>query len=689
MPQQTKTIRVFISSTFTDMGLERSLLQKHVFPKLEKFCLLNHAKFQAVDLRWGVTEETQRNQKTLQTCLNEVARCQRISPKPNFLILLGDKYGWQPIPERVPEKEMDEILQVISDENKKVIFFSETDLEYKGWYRKDENALPSEYVLQPRGKEHEVYSDWQPIENDIREILRKAAEKCNFTEAQRVKYFTSATHQEIINGALKLPADMEEPQKHVFAFVRNTKNLPKNKEGAGFIDLDKDGKQDTDALGQLLQLKEELKETLQDNYIEYDAEWKNKTVELERTFRFLGKVYVRLKNVIKKQLKSIADPDEITHEQRLHYDFKEKLVNHFRGREGILDEIQEYIDGDQTKKVLALIGESGSGKSSVMAKITDELIDKEKENNTVIAYRFLGTSSNSSNVISMMQSVAGQIARAFSVKLSDLTADGDEKGLHEIYGMSEVFKKCLALATPEKPVIVFLDALDQLSDTDNALQLHWLPQELPSNVKLVVSSLPELEGQLSETQKMELPLLPEEEIDEILKTWLGSINRKLTDKQFDEITRKEVSKLPIYLRIAFEQAKHWKSYHNYELSESVDGIIKDFINRLESEHVNGLVEHVICYMLCGRYQGLAENEILDILVFDDEFWEAFLKHTHKDHLNELKAAKKIPVAVWSRLYLDLEPFLTERDADGVPIITFFHRQFNEVLKDYYGLKKNN
>jgi hypothetical protein len=46
---------------------------------------------------------------------------------------------------------------------------------------------------------------------------------------------------------------------------------------------------------------------------------------------------------------------------------------------------------------------------------------------------------------------------------------------------------------------------------------------------------------------------------------------------------------------------------------------------------------------------------------------------------------KIPIIVWSRLFLDLEPFLTERDADGVPIITFFHRQFNEVLQERYGL----
>jgi hypothetical protein len=105
---------------------------------------------------------------------------------------------------------------------------------------------------------------------------------------------------------------------------------------------------------------------------------------------------------------------------------------------------------------------------------------------------------------------------------------------------------------------------------------------------------------------------------------------------------------------------------------------------LEHEHNRDFVEHVICYMLCGRYQGLAENEILEILVFDKEFWEGkFLPLTHPEHRDELKDVTKIPIVVWSRLFLDLEPFLTERDADGVPIITFFHRQFNEVLRERY------
>ncbi len=58
MPQQTKIFRVFVSSTFTDMQKERSILQRDAFPRLEKFCEEKGARFQAVDLRWGVNEES-------------------------------------------------------------------------------------------------------------------------------------------------------------------------------------------------------------------------------------------------------------------------------------------------------------------------------------------------------------------------------------------------------------------------------------------------------------------------------------------------------------------------------------------------------------------------------------------------------------------------------------------------------
>ena len=145
MPAPTKTFRVFVSSTFTDMREERSILQRDVFPRLEKYCAENGAKFQAVDLRWGVTEESSLSQKTLEICLNEIARCQKISPKPNFLILLGNKYGWQPVPPKIPANEMAALLQALAEDGRELL---------ETWYQLDTNAMPSEYLLQPRDQDY-------------------------------------------------------------------------------------------------------------------------------------------------------------------------------------------------------------------------------------------------------------------------------------------------------------------------------------------------------------------------------------------------------------------------------------------------------------------------------------------------------------------------------------------------------
>ena len=37
--------------------------------------------------------------------MEELRRSQEVSPQPNFLILLGDRYGWRPLPEEITEAE--------------------------------------------------------------------------------------------------------------------------------------------------------------------------------------------------------------------------------------------------------------------------------------------------------------------------------------------------------------------------------------------------------------------------------------------------------------------------------------------------------------------------------------------------------------------------------------------------------
>ena len=64
-PRLLPIIRLFVSSTFSDMKHERNALQRKVFPKLEQLCLQQGFQFQAIDLRWGVPAEAGLDYRTM------------------------------------------------------------------------------------------------------------------------------------------------------------------------------------------------------------------------------------------------------------------------------------------------------------------------------------------------------------------------------------------------------------------------------------------------------------------------------------------------------------------------------------------------------------------------------------------------------------------------------------------------
>ena len=103
MPQsfQSQQIRVFISSTFRDMQVERDVLVKQVFPELRRRCTERGVDFVEVDLRWGVTEEEAENGEVLPICLQEIELC-----RPYFIGLLGERYGW--VPSQLPGELVEE-----------------------------------------------------------------------------------------------------------------------------------------------------------------------------------------------------------------------------------------------------------------------------------------------------------------------------------------------------------------------------------------------------------------------------------------------------------------------------------------------------------------------------------------------------------------------------------------------------
>ena len=97
-----KYIKVFVSSTFLDMDIERDALKNIVEPRLNDTLKDYSCSLEFVDLRHSVKTNTtmsllEREKQIFNVCLEEIENC-----RPYFMGLIGHRYGWIPAEDGVP-----------------------------------------------------------------------------------------------------------------------------------------------------------------------------------------------------------------------------------------------------------------------------------------------------------------------------------------------------------------------------------------------------------------------------------------------------------------------------------------------------------------------------------------------------------------------------------------------------------
>ena len=821
MAQNNKNFRVFISSTFSDLKPERNALQERVFPRLRALCQQHGARFQPIDLRWGVSEEASLDQQAMSICLGEIARCQQTSPRPNFIVLLGDRYGWCPPPSHIPDSEFREILAVHETQEDLALL--------NHWYQLDENAIPPEWRLKPRlkGSPYETYDNWQPVEARLHAILAKAAEKLKLSPDRLLPYTASATEQEIVAGALSV----KDAPEHIFCFFRSLEGLPKDfnaqafrtvvqkrlsenfpsglsstsqelvsqilgnpacssaKEFAAaikhalkeipkatpeadvlgfvrqvlvdftakdFLNLDEeDWTVDDKAHQQQRELKAQLQRYIPHNISSYSARWtgeavNGETISTEHIDQLCSDVYDALSHIILDEIEhphSINAVEETVHiqpsaaldaEGQAHRKFAEDHLKIFVGRQDILAKISSHLSAGG-RRSLVVVGAGGTGKSTLIARAIQEA--QKVYPQAEIVYRFIGVTPGSSDGRSLLDSVCHELSRRYGADVTNIPTDYRDL-------VPELGKR-MALATSDHPLILFLDSLDQLSASQNARSLIWLPAELPEYVSVIASTRPEdtLINAMRSKQSLEFELvgLSRREGEDLLSQWLSGIHRTLQPTQFQQVMDKFECKNapenielspgnPLYLKLAFEEARLWASYSPpEELAIGVKGIIKkNMIDRMKHEgnHGEAMLSRTLGYLAASRY-GLAEDELVDLLSRDLQVYEWFFKMSYHLPSDLIQSAIKyrrglqggadkqkreatkeeeraalawlkeirtspdrvsqflkyvlprpdgphLPIVLWSRLSFDLAPYLTERMVDGSSLLNFYHRELGDV-----------
>ncbi|MGD8752670.1 MAG: DUF4062 domain-containing protein, partial [Anaerolineales bacterium] len=665
MIQSPQTFRVFVSSTFSDLVKEREALQDKVFAELRELCAQNGAHFQAIDLRWGVSEQASLDQQTMNICLGEIARCQQITPRPNFIILLGDRYGWRPLPAEIPESEYHQISSMLANDH---------DREFvKTWYHLDENACPPIYYLRARTGKYTNYKIWESeVEQPLRKILEQTAVRAGFTDDQLIKYCASATEQEILRGALTV----KDAAEHVFCFFRHIKPPPplNHQLASDFLDFGKGGKPDLKAINRL---KDKLKNHLPDqNIYNYECQWTEQGPSTDHISGMCAQVLSSLSTIIQAEIGKRDEISSLDAEISEQEKFGEQRRQSFTGREKALGVIDTYLRSSSTN-LFAIIGEPGYGKSALLAEAVVRAIRDYPD--AQVIQRFIGATPSSSGVRSLLGGLCIHISRCYGI---------DESNIPQKYrDLIQYFRHLLGQATRSKPLIIFLDALDQLSEVDNARDLFWLPTKLPDSVHLIVSTI---NNELFDLLRSKMPTenifalepLSVQNAEILLDKWLDKINRQLQPSQRKEVLEKFVrSGNPMYLRLAFEEARRWKSeHHAVNLERGIFAILESLFKRLslDANHGPALVNQYLGYIAASK-NGLAEDEILDLLSQDHWVMQDLRRRSP-----ESPAVGRLPVVLLSRLYADLEPYLTHKQADGTTTITFYHpNTFGEALRKVF------
>ncbi|MDD2384599.1 MAG: DUF4062 domain-containing protein [Sulfurospirillaceae bacterium] len=689
MSNNSKIFRLFISSTFKDFQLERETLQTKVFPEIKEYCSSKGYTFQPIDLRWGVSAEAQIDQKALEMCIKEVQSCKKHS-YPNFLIMLGDRYGWVPLPNIIEASEFELILKNVKVEDKELLLY---------WYYEDKNQLPPSFILkqlppsfilkQGTRKYIDDYK-WAAAESNLRRILQNAIE--NLDDTLRAKFITSATESEAIEGIvsyfkkteyqkqlLHLIPELEQlDHKHIFGFFRDidTNSIIEDQ----FV---------SDDYYKAQEFKDKVKKQLVSENILHVTTSQVLKDKLDEKYldEFTESILNFLKLQVDQQIKKDEEKDYTSLElekQQQHNYLNQKLEN-FLGQQKALEEIRDYISNEDDKPLI-ICGESGIGKSSIMAKTIE---DTSNTFSKKIIYRFIGATPNSTTTKDLLTSILEELnitledEKLDTIENQFLTdIDKEENSFVEL--SNKVYEEIMNITDD---IVIFVDAVDQLYNDD---QFLWLPSQLPSNIKIVISVLKDrnykedskyfytLEDKISKFIEIE----PFNKPIELLELLLLQQNRTLQDAQ-KEYFLKQYNKVntPLYVYIAANQMLYWTSHDlvdtNVSLSFTQKDIVKKFIENLTSlhHHDRRLVKKVFGYILASK-DGLSEYEILELLNTNKKFVKTIAPDTR--HTN---TTQELPLVIWTRLYGHIKPFLSRKKQDGQELLYFFHREFIDIIEN--------
>jgi tetratricopeptide (TPR) repeat protein len=450
----------------------------------------------------------------------------------------------------------------------------------------------------------------------------------------------SVTELEILHGVLRNP----EMTKHAFFYFRDHRASLKVEEE---LKRDADYKPEPEKnLKKLSDLKETIKRKgfpCHDNYTDPKA---------------LGEMVLQdMTAVIDRLYPEGSQPDPLDRDVADHEAFAQSRSRVYIGREDYFTRLDEFVN--EAGQPIVITGESGSGKSALVSNWAVKFREARPE--VCMLMHFIGASSYSADWTLMLRRLMGEFKRKFNIQ-QEIPDKPDE--------LRSAFSNWLSMVSAKSRAVLVIDALNQLEDRDGAPDLVWLPPVIPSNIRIILSTLPG--RSFDEIKKRGWRTLPVEPLNEnerslFIGEYLRQYTKTLSPDLVQRIAFHKQTANPLFLQSLLEELRLFGRHEELEKhiamyleAETVPGLYRKILARYEEDYEaerQGLVRDMMTY-LWGSRRGLQESELQDLLGAE---------------------GNPLPRAAWTPLLLAAEHSLINRSG----LINFSHEYFRTAVQEKY------
>ena len=416
----------------------------------------------------------------------------------------------------------------------------------------------------------------------------------------------SITELEILHGVLNNP-ELADRALFYFRDPAYVDRLPRDYQRSQFVEEDADSRAKLD----------KLKDRIREAHERGDC----RLHEPYRSPEELGALVLdHFTTLIDELYPEDEKPDPLDREAIAHEAVALDRSSVYIGRQEYFDRLDEHVtDGSPP---LAVFGDSGSGKSALLANWAVRHRDRHPDHFLVM--HFIGSTPASTDWKSMLSRIMLELKRRFELE-DDVPVQPDD--------VREHFPNWLAQLATHGPIILILDALNQLEDADEARDLGWLPVVFPPNCRVILSTLPgrcadalRRRPWLGDIEPLTVQPLQEIERRDLARTFLEHFRRSLDPKLLDRLVAVPQTANPLFLRTVLDELRQIGVHEHLEQQldrylEATDP--KELFLRIlprwstTYSEERELVRRSMRLIYVAR-RGLSEAELMDLLGEGDE-----------------------------------------------------------------------